>query len=98
MSLEFGNQPHNTKSASQALTLTNTGTITLPINGISLIGTNPLQFSQSNDCGSSLGIGASCTVNVSFNPTSTGGKIANLSVALGANAGSESTTLAGTGT
>ncbi len=98
VALEFGTRLHNTSSASQALTLTNTGTITLPINGISLTGTSRSQFSQSNDCGSSVGIGASCTVNVTFRPTSPGDKTANLKVALGADLGSESTTLDGTGT
>jgi len=46
------------------VTLSNIGTAPMTINGISLTGSN--HFSQSNNCGGSLAIGASCTVNVTF--------------------------------
>jgi hypothetical protein len=97
-SLAFGNQVHNTSSASQALTLTNTGTVMLLISRISLAGANPAQFSQSNNCGTSVASGASCTINVIFKPTSVGSKAASLKVTMGGNAGSESAALTGFGT
>jgi Domain of unknown function (DUF1929)/Glyoxal oxidase N-terminus len=97
-SLAFGNQLHNTSSAPQTLTLTNTDTVALPINSISLGGTNPSQFSQSNNCGTSIAIGASCTIHVIFTPARTGIRTAKLKVAMGGGAGSKSSTLTGTGT
>jgi hypothetical protein len=97
-SLAFGNQLHNTSSAPQTLTLMNTDTVALPINSISLTGTNTSQFSQSNNCGTSIAIGASCTINVIFKPTRTGSRTAKLKVAMSGGAGSKSSTLTGTGT
>jgi hypothetical protein len=97
-SLAFGNQLHNTSSVPQTLTLTNTDTVALPINSISLTGTNTSQFSQSNNCGTSIAIGASCSINVIFKPTRTGSRTAKLKVAMGGGAGSKSSTLTGTGT
>jgi hypothetical protein len=32
----------------------------------------PSVFTQTNNCGTSLAVGASCTVNVTFSPTGTG--------------------------
>jgi FtsP/CotA-like multicopper oxidase with cupredoxin domain len=46
------------------VTLSNTGTAPMTITGISISGSN--HFSQSNNCGGSLAIGASCTINVTF--------------------------------
>jgi hypothetical protein len=79
------------------LALTNTGTEALAINSISLTGSNPGQFSQSNDCGTSVAIGASCTINVIFKPTVAGSKTATLVVTPGGGAGRQSAALTGIG-
>jgi FG-GAP-like repeat/Abnormal spindle-like microcephaly-assoc'd, ASPM-SPD-2-Hydin len=62
-SLNFGTQLVGRTSA-QAVTLTNTGGAILSITGFA---TSPY-FHQQNNCGSSLAIGASCTINVGFKP------------------------------
>ena len=67
-SLSFSS-PVNFQTSAQTVTITNTGSLPLTINGISLGGANPLQFAQSNDCGGSVAAGATCTVNVTFKPT-----------------------------
>ncbi len=65
-SLDFPNQRVGGTSSPQEVLITNTGDSTLTLNSISITG----DFSQSNDCGASLNSGNSCTVEVSFVPTS----------------------------
>jgi hypothetical protein len=60
-----GTSPKN----SQVVTLSNTGNAPLTINSINYTGADPADFLQTNNCGTSLAAGASCTVNVSFKPT-----------------------------
>jgi len=84
--LIFGPRPVGTTSAAQSVTLTNTGTRTESISAMNVItgdGTTPLvAFSQTNDCGSVLAPGVSCTVNVFFNPPQAGVLTGNLSITL----------------
>jgi hypothetical protein len=69
-SLTFSAQDIGTTSASQPVTLTNIGTGTLTIGSITTSGqlNFPNAFSQTNNCGSSLAAGGSCTINVAFTP------------------------------
>jgi hypothetical protein len=67
-SLAFGNQLVGTVSASQSVTLTNNQTTALNISGISASS----NFAQTNNCGATVGAGATCTIVVTFAPTSTG--------------------------
>jgi len=93
----FGAQTVNTSSAPQLLTVTNTGTVAVPISSISLGGTNPGQFSQTNTCGTSVAVSGSCTISVVFTPTSNGAKSATLNVNAGNGAGRQTAALTGTG-
>jgi hypothetical protein len=77
VSLAFANQTKNTTSASQAVTLTNKGDVSLTISGIQITG----DFAQTNNCPATLALDASCTINVSFTPTDTGTRTGSLSVA-----------------
>jgi outer membrane protein assembly factor BamB len=97
-SLAFGSQTANVASAPQLITVTNTGTVVLPITSITLSGANSLQFSQSNTCGTSVAVGANCTISVEFKPNSTGSKSATLNVNTGDGAGTQTVALSGTGT
>ena len=63
-SLTFNNQVVGTTSAPQSFTITNSGTGPLVISVIEL--NPPTGFLMSNNCPSTLAIGANCTVNVSF--------------------------------
>jgi hypothetical protein len=78
--LTFPGTAPNTLSAPQMATLTNTGVAALPIAGISFTGTNASQFEQTNNCGESVVVGSTCTINVVFAPTFSGGPTAYLSV------------------
>jgi Ca2+-binding RTX toxin-like protein len=89
-SLPFGSQTVNTTSAAVSVTVTNTGTGELTVDGATLSGTDAAMFGRSNGCTGALAPNTSCTVDVTFTPTSTGGKTASLSIAHNA-AGSPST-------
>ena len=65
--LTFGGQLLTTTSAPQNVVITNTGTAAATITSITTTG----DFSQTNNCGSSVGAAGSCTIMVTFAPTST---------------------------
>jgi hypothetical protein len=90
-SLTFGSQALNTTSAGQAVTVTNSGTAAATSPAASVTG----DYAQSNNCGSSLAAGASCTVTVTFRPTASGTRTGTLSVSGGG--ASTSVALSGTG-
>ncbi|MGW6281237.1 choice-of-anchor D domain-containing protein [Kribbella sp. NPDC055071] len=74
--LSFGSQATNTTSTSQAVTVTNSGTAAAPVSSVATTG----DYSQTNNCGSSIAAGGSCTVNVSFRPTVAGDRSGSLTV------------------
>ena len=71
-SLSFGNVGEGTQSASQSVTLTNTGATTLIIGGIQVTGADASSFVFSNNCGSSLLAGSSCLIHGHFAPAAVG--------------------------
>ncbi len=90
--LAFATQLTGSTSASQAVTLTNTGTGTLTITGIAVTG----PFAETNNCGSTLGVTASCQVQVTFTPTASGASTGSLTISDNATAGSQTVGLSGT--
>jgi hypothetical protein len=71
--LKFAPQKVGTKSAPQTIQLTNTGNAVLDFTSFIFInGKNYNDFSESDDCGSQIGAGASCTITVTFSPHKTG--------------------------
>jgi hypothetical protein len=74
--LNFNSQTVGTTSAVQMVSLANTGTATLTINGVSISGANSSSFtisaSTNGSCGGSLVVDASCTVGVAFAPLAVG--------------------------
>jgi hypothetical protein len=97
-SVAFGNQLINTTSGAQTVTLTNTGTAVMTISGISLTGVNAADFSQSNTCGATLSVNASCTFTVHFTPSLLSIENANISVTDNAAGSPQTVPLSGTGT
>ena len=75
-SLTFVNQAAETTSNPQTAILTNYGLTSLSISSIATSN----NFGQTDDCGSSLAPGASCTVSVTFSPTSQGNVTGTLSL------------------
>jgi hypothetical protein len=97
-SISFGSVRRGTTSSASIVTVSNTGTVLLPISSVSLGGTNSGQFARVNNCPSQVAAGQSCTVSVVFKPTSRGSKTATLKITAGGGAGSKTVTLSGTGT
>jgi sugar lactone lactonase YvrE len=94
-SLNFGNQIHGTGSPPQPVTITNNSGGTLSITGIAI--SAPSQFSQTNNCGSSVSPNSSCTINVVFDPTVKRALSGTLSIKT-VGAGNYAVALSGTGT
>jgi hypothetical protein len=96
-SLSFVNTAVGTSSAAQAVTISNTGGATLSMNGISLGGTNAGDFAETNTCGSTLAVGTSCAISVTFKPMAAGSFMASLAVADVAGNSPQIVALTGTG-
>ena len=97
-SLAFGVQALNTTSAALTTTLRNSGNLTMTISGIAITGTNATEFSRTTTCGTSLAAGASCTIGVTFRPTTAGSKTAAVSVTDNAPGSPHTVSLTGTAT
>ena len=99
-SLSFGNQNVGTTSAAQTVTLTNSGNAPLTITSIVVSGVNAADFAQTNTCPISpntLAAGANCAMTVTFTPSATGARSANISISDNASGSPHSVPLAGTG-
>jgi hypothetical protein len=70
--LNFGSQKIGTKSNPLPVTVTNHGSAALNISSIKINLNASGNYSQTNDCGSQLAAGASCTINVIFAPVQNG--------------------------
>ncbi len=91
--LTFGNQTVGATTMAQPATLTNTGTASLAISAITVSG----DFAESNNCGGSVAAGSSCTISVTFTPTTTGTRPGTLSISDNAAGSPQSVILSGTG-
>lgn len=99
-SASFGNQAVGTTSATQTVTLTNSGTAALTITSVSVNGTNAGDFAQTNTCPASpntLAAGANCILSVTFTPSANGSRSASVSIADDASGSPQSLPLSGTG-
>jgi hypothetical protein len=89
----FQGQTLETTSASQTLTLTNTGGSTLTVTGIAITG----DFAQTNNCPPSLAPGASCALFVTFTPTLIGTRTGTVSTTGNAENSPQSASFTGNG-
>jgi len=96
--VNFGDQKVGTSSTPVPITFTNKGTVTLNISQIAFGGTNPGDFSQTNDCPSTLPAGSDCTIKVTFKPTQKGTRLAELQVSDDAIPSPQQAAVGGTGT
>ncbi|HEV3279584.1 MAG TPA: choice-of-anchor D domain-containing protein, partial [Terriglobia bacterium] len=93
-SLTFNVQLLNTTSAAQTVTLTNEGTAVLTINSVS----NPNSFLQTNNCGTTVAVGGSCTFTVTFHPAMIGNLGASFVISDNGANSPQSISLSGTAT
>jgi len=96
-SLTFTDQSVGTTSAAQTVTLTNQGTTALSIASIAVTGTDNGNFAETNNCGTSVAVGASCTIKVTFQPTGGGPRNALLTITDDAADSPQNVALSGTG-
>ena len=94
--LAFGTQARNSSSIAQPVTVTNSGTVSIASLTIRFTGSNTSHYSQTNNCNTALAVGATCTVNVVFRPTSTGARNSTLSITPAGGA-AKTVSLTGTG-
>jgi len=94
LTYNFGNQALGTPSSPQVIDLTNNGGAALTISSLTASG----DFSQTNNCGSSLAPGAFCTISVTFTPTATGSRPGSITVTDNASPATQTISLSGTGT
>jgi hypothetical protein len=93
-SVKFPTQLVGTSSAPKAATLTNTGTAALTITGIAASG----NFSQTNTCGSSVTVNASCNISITFTPTVAGQRTGSITITDNASGSPQTISLTGEGT
>ena len=81
-SLDFGQITTGTTSSGKTITFTNTGAASLTYFGAFFYGVDGgrAEFSQTNNCPTSLAVGASCVFSVTFAPSVTGPEYAYLYV------------------
>jgi VCBS repeat-containing protein len=96
-SLTFSGQLTDTLSTAQAVTLQNSGTAALAVPSVSISGANAGDFGLTNGCQSTLGVGSTCTIAVTFTPAASGSRTATLTV-IDSNASNSPQTLALSGT
>lgn len=95
---DFGDTPVGTAVGPQEFTVTSSGATQLLFGPISLTGADSDQFALTGtSCGPPLAPGQTCTVSVSFNPTSTGAKTASLSFVTDAPGSPQTVSLSGSG-
>jgi hypothetical protein len=92
-SLTFNSQLLGTPSTAQVATLSNTGSVSLAITKIVATG----DFSQSNNCGTSLAGGSTCSISVTFTPTAVGTRTGSITITDNAVPATQSVALSGSG-
>ena len=95
--LKFAATAVGSTSATQTVTLKNTGTVVLTFasGGITLTGGRSTSFTKTTTCAAYLIVGASCTITVSFKPLAAGSLTATLSIADNAAGSPQKITLSG---
>jgi len=94
--LVFPARSSGTTSIPMSFTLTNTGTANLTISSISIPGAVNGNFTQTNNCLSTVAVSGTCTINVTFAPTTTGSQTAAVQILSNAASSPDSVSLSGT--
>lgn len=94
--LSFSAQGIGAASPAQVVTINNPTPRAVSISGISLASGNAGDFTQTNNCGTTLAASASCTISVSFLPTASGPRTTVLTFASDAPGGPQTLNVSGT--
>ena len=96
-SLKFGGIVVGAISTARAVQFSNPGTVPVAIQSIKVSGLNAGDFAETNNCGTKLPVGKSCTVSITFQPTAKGARSATLTFSNNALSGVQTVSLSGTG-
>jgi hypothetical protein len=98
-SLNFGNQLHGTSSVAKPVTLINQGNIPLNVLTVAFTGTGATSFAETTICiATAVPARRTCTVSVTFHPTTAGSKSAMLQITDNATNNPQKVPLSGNGT
>ena len=97
-SLAFGSQTLNVASATQFITLQNTGNAPANLSTINLTGSAMFAATNAGACGNAIAAGSSCTLGFRFTPTAASAQSATLQVLSNALGSPHQVALSGTGT
>ena len=96
--LNFGTITTGSTSNPQPVTLSNVGSAPLTISSIAISGADTADFTQTNNCGSLVAPAGTCTINVTFAPTTTGQRGSSVAISDNVAGSPQTITLSGTGT
>jgi hypothetical protein len=92
-SLLFSSTTVGASSTAQAITLANNGNAILNISSVQVAG----DYTQTNNCPASLSAASTCTINVTFTPTTSGTRSGTLTISDSAAGASQTVALSGSG-
>lgn len=95
--VNFGSVAVGTKSAAMTSTLTNSGEVNLIISKIALSGTDPSEYTETNNCVGTIDPGATCTITANFTPSTSGTQSASVTITDNTSTGSTTLNLTGSG-
>ncbi len=98
--ISFGNQQKTVKSSTMSVMVTNNGSAGLTISAVAVSGANAGDFAISaNSCsGATVAVNATCSVSVTFTPSTTGAEAASLQFTDNSPSSPQSVGLSGSGT
>jgi len=95
--LAFPNTAAATTSAPMSVTISNTGSSSLTVTGVTLAGANASAFSISQNACTTVASNSTCTIQVTFTPPAAASYLASISIADNATGSPQTVTLSGTG-
>lgn len=97
-SLAFGNEGVATASSDQTVTISNSAGSGLLVSSVTVAGANAQDFSATDNCSSTVAVGSTCAVQVTFTPGAEGARSATLTITDNSLSSPHTIPLTGTGT
>jgi hypothetical protein len=96
-SLGFGSEKEGKSSAAKPITIKNTGSTSVDIDGIKVTGSDIKDYELANHCSKTLSAEHSCTVDITFKPQGKGSRSGKLAITDNAQNSPQTVSLSGTG-
>jgi hypothetical protein len=95
--ISFGTVSVGTPSAPKVVTLANNMAAALNISNMAFTGGHPLDYNETDTCGTSVAAGATCSISITFTPDGSGPRAATLNLTDNANNSPQLVRVSGTG-